>query len=510
MPYRTLALLAVLCLDACGLSQSTQLTGDSTAAGVNSAPESAAAAKRLTDAGQLVEQKNWPQALAALQSIIENKTFNDLPVDFRYRALSTAGRVAADHGPPKLAFEYLGRVIAMPQADYDDWLQRLQVSGKLGNQAASISALTVLMRRWPDRSRQFNPDYIFRAIFDSRHMQGDAEFSLLESLYGAHWRGKWDIEPSAAWRDLSLLLLDKGRLSEASDVAGHVTDVYVLVAMRADRRFDAVAAANAAQFDIEAAAERELHAFEAAADRTPQALELKSWMISSLIMQQHYEAALAASDSILVDISSTNDPAKLFEDFAEQHSWFLNLRSIALQRVGHWDEALAQLIAASHLLEKYGGNIDQLINLGDLYCSLGRPNDALSAVGSVIARTSPHGMMEMEQVRVSAAQQLGDSKQVERSLRYLRVHRADAPDAYEDALISANRLDRAARELIVELRDSDEREDALLNIQAFAPTLQTPRDMDFDARRREVISRPEVQAEIRKVGRVESYPLEAP
>jgi hypothetical protein len=34
--------------------------------------------------------------------------------------------------------------------------------------------------------------------------------------------------------------------------------------------------------------------------------------------------------------------------------------------------------------------------------------------------------------------------------------------------------------------------------------------MDFDARHRNVIDDPEVQAEIRKVGRVESYPVESP
>jgi tetratricopeptide (TPR) repeat protein len=459
---------------------------------------------------KLVEEKNWPPALAAMQSIVERKNFNSLPADFRYKVLSTAGRVATDHGPPMLAYNYLGRVIVMPQADFADWLDRVRAADKLGHKAVAISALTELIQRWPEHSGKFDTDHILRDINDARNLPNGAELKLLEALYAAHWKAKWDIEPSETWRDLSLILLGKNRLAEANDVASHVTDVYVLIAMRADRRFDAVVAANSAQFDIEAAAEREFHAFQAAADQTPQALQLKSWVISSLLRQRHYEAALAASDSILMDIQSTNYPAKLFEDFDEEHSWFLNLRSTALQRVGHWDEALDQLTAASRLLEKYGGNVDQLINLGGLYCSLGRPNDALSAIGSVTAGTSPLGTMEMEEVRIDAAQQLGDAKQVERSLKYLRTHRTDAPNAYEAALIIVNQLDRAARELVVELRDSAERQDALLSIQDFAPTPGTPRDMDFDARHRKVIADPGVQAEIRKVGRVESYPVESP
>jgi beta-barrel assembly-enhancing protease len=77
-----------------------------------------------------------------------------------------------------------------------------------------------------------------------------------------------------------------------------------------------------------------------------------------------------------------------------------------------------------------------------------------------------------------------------------------------DALITVNQLGRAAHELVAELRDTGERQEALLSIQAFAPTPGTPRDVDFDAERQAVIARPDVQAAIRKVGRVESYPLE--
>lgn len=469
-----------------------------------------AATDQLAGAAKLVAEKNWPQALAALRSIIEGSAFGSLPLDIQYRALSTAGRVAIYHGPPRLGYEYLGRVIAMPQADYGDWLERLRAAGILGDQDDTVAALTVLMQRWPDRSGNLEPDYVLQVVTEARHLRSGAALALLQALYDARWKLKWDIEPGTVWRDLTLLLLEKNRFDEANDVASHVTDVYVLIAMRADRRFDAVVAANSAQFDIEAAAEREFQTFQARAEMTPQSLALKSWAINSLLRQQRYEAALAASDSILSDIRSTNYPGKLFQDFDEERSWFLSLRSIALQRVGRWDEALAQLSAASVLMEKYSGNVDQLIELGDLYCSLGRPDDALSAIGSMVTRTSPYGTMQVETVRVDAAYQLGDFKQVERSLRYLRVHRADAPGAYEEALISANQLDRAAHELVAELMDTGQRQDAILSVQSFAPTQGTPRDTNWDARRRAVIARPEVQAAIRKVGRVGIYRLEAP
>jgi hypothetical protein len=368
----------------------------------------------------------------------------------------------------------------------------------------------VMMQRWPDRSGKLNPDYILSVVNEAKQLPNGAALPLLQALYGAHWKLKWEIEPSTAWRDLTLLLLDKARLAEAHEVASHVTDVYVLIAMRADRRLDAVIAANPAQFDIKAATGREFQARQAAADKTPQSLELKTWVINSLLRQQHYEAALAASDSVVLDIRSTNYPEKLYDDYDETRSWFLDLRATALERVGRWDEAVAQLTAASLLSEKYTGNVDQLINLGDLYCELERPRDALATIGSMVAPTSPFGAMQLESVRLEAAEQLRDTQQVRRSLDYVRAHRADAPSTYVDSLIVANQLDQAARVLIAQLLDKDQRQAALLSVQGFAPIPGTPRDMTLAARRRAVIARPDVRAAIDKVGRVDSYRVEAP
>jgi beta-barrel assembly-enhancing protease len=502
-------LLPVLGIEACSSDHLTKPIERPTATPVIVAPDLRTTTDPLAEASKFVAQKDWPRALAALRSIIDAKTFNDLPPNVQYRALSTAGRVAGYHGPLELGYEYLGRAVTFPEADPGDWLERLRMADKLGNKADSVSTLTVLMQRWPDRGAKLDADYILEVVRDAHQLPSDAALSLLQALYDAHWKLQWDIEPSAAWRDLVLLLLEKDRLTEANDVAGHITDVYVLIAMRSDRRFDRVARTNSAQFDIESAAEREFQAFEAEAERAPQSLEVRSEVIDSLLRRQHYEAALAAADSVLSDIRSTNYPDKLFVDYDEERSWFLDLRSDALQRVGRWDEAVAQLSAASLLVEKYGGNVDQLTNLGDLYCTLGRPNDALSAIGSVTAQTSPYGRMQIESVRADASYQLGDFKQMERSLQYLRVHRAEAPGAYEEALIAVNQLDRAARELVAELTNPAERQDALLSIQSFAPSPGTQRDMDLGARRRAVIARPEVQEEIRKVGRVESYAVAA-
>ena len=186
------------------------------------------------------------------------------------------------------------------------------------------------------------------------------------------------------------------------------------------------------------------------------------------------------------------------------------MRAMTLQRLGRLDEALAQLTAASQLHEKYGGNVDQMIGLGTFIARWSGQDDALSTLMRITTRTSPFGAMHRESVRLDAYVQLKDEKQISRSLGYLRSHREDAPSIYEQALLVANQQSRAAAELVRRLLDKDLRQDALLEAQDFAPTPGTPHDMELDARERALLTRPEVRAAIAKVGRVASYPLEAP
>jgi tetratricopeptide (TPR) repeat protein len=458
---------------------------------------------------RLLEDKNWPGAIAALRVIIEAKSFDTLPAHSRYEALSIAGKVMVQHGTLELGYEDLVRTTAMPEAAFGDWLARLQAARRLGNEDDSVVCLTLIARKWPANVAKFDSDYLFRIVDGSSRLKRDTRLSLLQALYDAHWKLKWDIEPSASWRDLALLLVDKGRLPGAIDVSGHVTDVYVLLAMRADRRFDAVVSAAQSQFDIEAAAEREFHWFESASERAPQFLELQSDVLRVLLEQRRYSGMLASADAVLLAIQSTNFPTKLYEDYDAQLSLFLELRAIALERAGRYDEAVAQLTAASLLPENGGGNVSQLIDLGALYCALGRPKEALSAIGSVLTATSPYGASAMEMVRLDASVQMTDSKGAESSLRFLRIHRADSPSDYEYALMLMNQPDRAAEELIAQLRDADDRQNALRFVQTYAPVTGTARELDLDARRRAVIARADVQAAIRKVGRVEAYRLES-
>jgi hypothetical protein len=159
------------------------------------------------------------------------------------------------------------------------------------------------------------------------------------------------------------------------------------------------------------------------------------------------------------------------------------------------------------LTEDGAKNTSQAINLGALFCQVGRPADALAAV-AVVGSVSEYGGMQVEIVKLDAFVQLNDTQQIKKSLEYMQGHRADAPAEYIRALILTNQVDLAAQSLIAWVKDPKTRDMALGQVQDFAPHPLPAREQEYETQWRALINREDVQTAVRKVGRVESYRLE--
>ena len=195
---------------------------------------------------------------------------------------------------------------------------------------------------------------------------------------------------------------------------------------------------------------------------------------------------------MVTEIRSHADPKQWYEDFDERYVWILDTRSRLLRRLGRWDEGVDQLAAASHVLDKDGKNVSQVINLGGLYCDLGDPKNGLETLVRLGSDISSYGRMQEAAVRLDAAIQLEDAAEKEKWAGFMKEHRLDAPLTYEDALLRMNDAETAAKWLIERLEDKDLRSAALLSIQEYAVPRETAR-----------------QAEVQRVGRIEKYNLEA-
>jgi beta-barrel assembly-enhancing protease len=400
--------------------------------------------------------------------------------------------------------------LALPEATGDDRMSRLNAAHRLNDTAEKLASLTDLAQQNPEQLDHINYRFIFRVLNDSKkQLPHGAALPLMKALYVAHWKVVWGQEPSGTWQDFALLLIEQNRLSEAIDVSAHVTEEYRLISMRADRRFDAISSANPAQFDVDAAIRRNLEHFQSVAERTPKSLTPRVIVMDGLLEEQHYGAALAVADGLVAEIRLHADPKKWYDDFDERYVWILDTRSRLLRRLGRWDEGIDQLAAASWVLEKDGKNVSQVINLGELYCDLGKPKEALDVLVRLGSDISAYGRMQEASVRLDAAIQLGDTEQTEKWLAFIKEHRVDAPRTYEDALLLTNDAETTAKWLIERLEAKDLRSATLLSIQEYAVPSETTRQAELRKRRRDLIARPDVQTEIQKVGRIEKYNLEA-
>jgi beta-barrel assembly-enhancing protease len=469
-----------------------------------------AAIAQIDESLKLVADRKFAEAEGVIQPVIHAKHFDRLPSAEQYRALLTAAKLSFTLKEPKLEYESRVQLLALPEATSDDALSRVNAAARLGDIGQMVFSLTELVKKNPERLTAADERFVIRVLRDgTKQLPHGSTLPLMRALYAAHWKLKWDLEPSGIWLDLVLMLLERDRLPEAIEVSSHVTDEYGVIAMRADRRFDAITAANPAQFDVDVAVRGDLEHFRSAAERAPKSLTPKKFVIDLLMEQQHYGAALAAADSLVAEIRVRNDAKQWYDDFDDQYAWVLDSRSRALRRLGRWDEGLDQLAAASWVLDKKGENVSQVINLGDLYCDLGKPKEALGSLVRLGTDISSYGRMQEAYVRLDAAVQQADADQTEKWLAYLKEHRVDAPRTYEDALLLMNDAETAAKWLIERLEDSDQRSATLLTIQEYAVARETARQAELRKRRTALLARPDVLAAIEKVGRIESYKVEA-
>jgi hypothetical protein len=501
---RILPWLTVLALAAC----STHPPHDAQTGGQSAAAADPSASRRLDDALRLIANKQFDAGLAALQSVIDARSFASLPGAAQYHALLAAGETEMSFHRWSLARGYMTRAAALPQATIDDQLALVTIGWQLNDRPLIAQSLTAVAKKWPERLGDIDEDNLTSFLRSAGRLPRATTLTLLQSLYAANFKLKFDIEPSDTWRDLMLLLIEQGRVSEAADVSGRITDPLVLVEIRADRRFDTVVAAHPERFDAEAAAERQIKRLQAQDGDGANSLRVKVLLMAALMRRHHTPAALAIADDAIAEIRDTNYPERRFVDYLAEYGDLLTERAYALLDLGLWDEGVAQLKAAAGEFEHDRDNVRAAIDLAEVECDLARPADASSVLAQITAGLSPYGDMRVEGVRLDVATQEGDAAQVERSLSYLRTHRGEGPVSYLSALIIANQLDPAAEELRRELGDSDTRQDALGNVQTYAPQQATPRDLQMRARWQSVLARPDVRHAIAKVGRVQSYDME--
>jgi hypothetical protein len=451
--------------------------------------------KQLHASEERAEARDYSTAAHLLDDAIAAPAFRDLSPKLRHSAIAAAGYAHLQTGDVQGARTLYVRASEMEEATADDWFGRANVARRLRDEEADATAITTVGRRWPQALRDADPYSILQTTNEDAG-SAQARLELLEALFNARWT-VFGMEWSESWRELSLRLVDRGDLDGARLVAERVTSPYQAIAMRVDRRFDALLG-GAPPLDVRRVQYAEIAELRNFAVQPPYSLRKVHNLLYALTSAGGYAEVLQIADGV------TSRP-ELFDDADTERMTILDDRSRALRGLDRWDEAISALEDASRM--PGGESVNQAINLALLYLSLDRAHDAEAVVARTSQDLSPFGRYLVESVLHGCALARGDAREAAERFAYLREHHDVAPAVYDRALLASGRDEESANELIARLRDPWRRSGALMSVQQFAPGAKGPRDVRLRRRWDAIVARPEVQAAIAEVGRAQRWDI---
>jgi tetratricopeptide (TPR) repeat protein len=471
-------------------------------------PEVKSERQLVREVTEALQQKDLAAARKKLQAVIDAAVFTRLASGEQQALFRLAAAVAAESRRWPDSHALYVRATSLPEPTAEDWIGRTRAAWVTNDNADLAFSIGRLARLAPPTLEVLKDLAVFQALRwrPKTSDQEETRFQLLDALFAARWKPRSTAEPSEAWRDLALLLLERNVPERAVQVAARVVDPHVLVSMRVDYRFAGLVRQSPDRFDIDQAAAHQLERSQAAVSSQPRSLEVLGVYLRALTTGGRYKEVLDLADEAITRASASRVPP--YDDVEENLTWIRYARAKAVRRLGRWEQAVEELERARQVPEYGHVNVNQSINLASLYCDLDRPADALAVIAPIGEHdVNEFGRMQLESVRHTAAVERGDAAAAERAMAWLREHHADAEPTFEHALIVANELDQAERMLIERLADPKRRTKALVELQTFASTPATRRMRVWRERWQSVVARPSVRAAAAKVGSVEDFSI---
>lgn len=465
----------------------------------------------VADAANLVQlafedvRHNNGAAGPELDKALHAPGFASLPEEVRYEAIFMASLIAWETSKYDKAHGLAVHATRFAEADNVAWVTRFSSAFAIKNYGDAAYSLTMFTQRWPAKLGDIVPGAVMQLHYQLKLAHEDeTDRLMLDELFDAGWKTQ-GVEPSNLWRDLALQHLQRGEVARATKVALRVTSGQVALSMRVDKRFDAITLAHLGAFDVDRLIAAEISATKAQIAAHPDQLQPITDLQELFLITSQYPKVLSISDAAVVR-AEKREGGKTYSDFSDRYNWILDSRSRAFKRQGQWDKAIAMEVLAARIPEQGGINVSQSINLGELYAELGQPDNAATAIIQ-LGDLSPIGQMQLEGVKLRIAVDRGDESAASAATAYLRAHRAEEPDTLQDALLLRGKLDEAAALLIERLENPEWRTDALVDMQHYADVARTPMEKTIHDRWNIVTRRPDVQAALQKVGRVEKFAI---
>jgi hypothetical protein len=393
----------------------------------------------------------------------------------------------------------------------DQLRARLHDATAAGEHAYAAQSLLTLIERFPDALAAVPDEDVQRAVSgasDAAAGQITAPM-LLDGLFKVHWKPTDGVEPSDYWLALAQARLQEQDLTGARAAASRITNPRELIIMQADKRFDAIVDRDPVGAGMARSAQLQVQLLRAAAVRQPRSLRVVLKLAHALEIEGDYaEAVKLTALAAEADMDASQHGRHAYDE-ESQLPWVLDTLANALWAKGEFDRAMQVMRTGSRLPEDgYYPNGSQQVNRADMFCSLGEPDkaaDVIDELHETHAVLSPYGTLAVHDVYLRIALLKADHARVSDELNYLREHQSIGRRAVASAFVMAGALDDANAWLRSNLANPSTRDQALAFVQSTRDGELTPVEQQHEALKRAWVNSPQVQAEVAKWGRINTY-----
>jgi tetratricopeptide (TPR) repeat protein len=379
----------------------------------------------------------------------------------------------------------------------DDFLAKLDA----GAGPAAAETFARIRQRWPSTALYGLTPNGLLALDRELLAAPDVQFELERYVDSIDSHGVFDgAEMDGLWLRLAVKLWEAGDKAGAERVLLKISLPSALAAIRADRRFDAVVQAHPERFDVDKVLAQRVDRLRR--DILSRKLTSNGPVAETLYdlggeletqgddaqARKAYEAALAVSETEW-----------------QREDGAINISRVALN-TGRLEEA-TKIIDEQLMGERtqYG-----MLWRAEIGLANNLPLEAADSLSGMIDRhadrLSPVGRMIPLKLEVCVASLLGAQPMIDRVLKDMDLHAEYGPIETIDAHLCADDLDGAAAVAIRFLRLPHRRHAVLATLQDWAvPPYRPEWVKTLDDRRLRLRERPDVAAELQRVGRVQAY-----
>lgn len=460
----------------------------------------------LVKAFDAAQREDCPAALKLLKPQLKPKIVAQLNDEVAVAAYQLAAVCAARSGNLVDALAFATAGTALEAAPDLLWQMRLGLEMELKDPEAAVATVVAMSEGRGRALNGYGLRWLYRLDTMLRDAKADAARERFLRVMTAS--GFDPDEPMASkdgFRERLMRILDaRGDHAAAAALVREIEGTSALIRLSLQPAFATMLPAN---FDPRASVERELKQVRAAMLRYPKHLAPILRAAELLRVLGRPAEALAVLESARTDGKQLAD----YEDAADRTPWWWDSLGSTHLVLGDADATLAAYREGGKAEEDGQTNVSQVINMAGVHNRLGRFADALSTLPAdgVKFPVSPYGAMQIRLVRVCANAALGNAAAVAADRAWIEAHSKDDPESLRDLYLCVDDLDAAAKAVIAELDDPEQRVGTLLDFSDYDdPPASKPVSFTH-ARWVALKARADVQAAFKAAGGIRRIPLQS-